>query len=253
MSSLSAMAMRFCATRILTGSTFADDRVFDSAIAQVDQMAAGRDDPFITVYTEDEDLRPDLRDVNSVGQGGTIDLVIEVAVMSIIEAQDGEGGPSIVIPSTDAGIELTLSLMTRQIKRALFETRSPWGLLFKRFCLGVDRQTNRRAAQNKEGARFAARQLVFSVRPLFDPPFGHVPQTGEPWGDLLALMEADSELSSIAPLVRQAITGTPIPDWDRPRADLGLTPEAARGIGVASVSGDEAPPTATEGTVADAE
>jgi hypothetical protein len=253
MSSLSAMAMRFCATRILSGATYADDRVFDSAIAQVDQMVVGQDNPFITIYTEDEDLRPNLREINSTGEGGTIDLVIEVAVMSIVEAQDGEGGPSIVIPSTDGGIELTLSLMTRQIKRALFESRTPWGMLFKRFCIGVDRQMNRRAAQNKDGARFAARQLVFSIRPLFDPPFGHVPQAGEPWGDLLALMEADSELSSIAALVRQAITGTPIPEWDRPRSDMGLTPEAARGIGVASVSGDEAPPPAVEGTVADAE
>lgn len=256
MSSLVGMALRLSARRLLDGATFAGGRVHDSAIAPIDHMVeAGNDEPFIVISTEDEEATGiSARDVT--GGDRKIDLVIEVAIAHSVSAQpEAEGddapGPEIVVPATDAGFEVSLSLIGRQAMRALFEQKdSPWDLLFKRFCLGVEKISNRRGVGNKDGARFAARQIILTINCLQEPHFGHEPAEGEPWGDLLARIEADTELAPLAPLIRQSVTGKPeIAAWDRGRSDQGLTDEAAERIGI-TAPGDlaaEEPPVAAEG------
>lgn len=250
MSSLVGMALRMSARRLLDGSTFAGGRVHDSAIAPVDHMVAqGEDQAFIVISTEDEEASGIAgRDVT--GGNRKIDLVIEIAIAHAVSAQpEAEGddppGPEIVVPATDAGFEVSLSLIGRQAMRALFEQKdSPWADLFKRFCLGVDKISNRRGVGNKDGARFAARQIILTIDCLQEPHFGHEPAEGDPWGDLLAQMSADPELSTLEPLIRQSVTGKPeIAAWDRGRSDQGLTDGGADriGIGAAGLEGEEPP------------
>ena len=248
MSSLTAMALRFAARRALDGATFAEDRVHDSSIAPVDHMIEGGDDAaFIVVSTEDEATTVIGRDINSAER--TIDIVFQVAIAHSGTGED-DGG-DILIPATDAGLELSLTLIVRQALRALFEGASPWSTVFKRFAPTVKKITNQRGVGNKENGRFAARLLILTVSPLHEPPFGLVLGEDGPWAELLALMEADAELGALAPLVRQAITGTPeIPAWDRGRADQGLMIEEAQNIGIGAkfLPGEE-PALATEGTL----
>jgi hypothetical protein len=244
MSSLVSMALRLSARRLLDGATFAGERVHDSAIAPIDHMVeAGNDEPFIVISTEDEEASS-IQGRDVTGGHRKIDLVIEIAIAHAVAAQS-EAGPEIVIPSTDAGFEVSLSLIGRQVMRALFEQKdSPWDLLFKRFCLGVEKITNRRGVGNKDGARFAARQIILTLDCLQEPYFGHEPAEGEPWGDLLAQIEGDAELAPLAPLIRQSVTGKPdISAWDRPRSDQGLTDEATARIGLAvpGIEGEEPP------------
>ena len=222
MSSLVGMALRLSARRLLDGATYAGGRVHDSAIAAIDHMVSeGNDEPFIVISTEDEEVTGLTgRDVTCGDR--KIDLVIEVAIAHQVVSQpeakgDEPPGPEIVVPATDAGFEVSLSLIGREVMRALFEQKdSPWDLLFKRFCLGVEKISNRRGVGNKEGARFAARQIIMTINCLQEPYFGHEPAEGESWGDLLVQIEADTELAALGPLMRQSITGKPgIAGWDR--------------------------------------
>ncbi len=266
MSSLVGMALRMTARRLLDETTFAGGRVHDSAIAPIDHMVEkGNDEPFIVISTEDEEaIQIQGRDIN--GGHRKIDLVIEVAIAHAVSApvpapEGEEGEPpapevEIVIPATDAGMELSLSLIGRQIMRALFEQKdSPWAVLFKRFCINVEKVSNRRGVGNKVGARFAARQIIISIECLQEPFFGHEPEAGEPWGDFLAQMLDDPELAEIEPLVRATITGKPeIEAWDRGRSDQGLTKEAAENIGIRMAGDlDEGPPLLQDGTLDDVE
>lgn len=261
MSSLVGMALRMTSRRLLDGATFAGDRVHDSAIAPIDHMVKeGSDEPFILISTEDEEatMIPG-RDVT--GGHRKIDLVIEIAIAHAVSAQpetegDEPPAPEIVIPATDAGMELSLSLIGRQVMRALFEQAdSPWANLFKRFCIKVEKMSNRRGVGNKDGARFAARQIILSIECLQEPHFGHVPEGGEPWGDFLAQILLDPELAGIEPLIRSSITGTPeIAAWDRGRSDQGLTTEAAEAIGIRMAeSPGEEPPLLAGGELVDVE
>lgn len=257
MSSLVAMVLRIAARRAVDGATFAGGRVHDSAIAPIDHMVeAGQDEPFIVISSEDEESQIIGRAVT--GGERTIDLVFEIAIAHAVAAQpEAEGGnsppPEIVIPATDAGLELSLSLISRQLFRALFEQKgNPWCDIFRMFCISIRKVTNRRGVGGKDGARFAARQIILSIEPLNEPHFGHQPASDEPWGKLLAQMALDPELATISPLIRSAIIGDPpIADWDRGRSDQGLADEAAAGIGIAA-AGDlagEKPPLANEGAL----
>lgn len=249
MSSIAALGLRFAAIRLLTGRTYADGRVFDSAIAPIDHMAQSQNEAFIIVSSEDEDVETKGFDVT--GGERTVDLVIEIALAHQVEAQ--EGGVTYLMPSTDAGLELTLSLISRQVMRTLFEgpTSSPWASLFKRIGAQVRGITSRRGAGNDNDNRFAARQIVIRFSPVADPDFGALPGAGHVWRDFLDAMEGDPELASLAPLLQASIEGEDIPDWDEPRAAGGFTRAAAHNLGIGELPEGEAPPIAQEIDVAD--
>ena len=257
MSSLVGMAIRIAAIRAVRGRTYAGDRVHDSAISPVDHMVEeGNDEPFIVISTEDEEAKE--IGGRDVGNGmRTVDLVIEVAIAhAVTAAPTAEGDdpppPDIVIPATDGGFELSLGLMSRQISEALFSERSadPWSTIFARLAPKVVMVSARRGVGNKDGARFAARQIIFRLDVMQEPPFGHeLGAVGELWRDVIDAMESDSDLEAVVPLIRSAVTGDPgVEAWDRGRADQGLTPEAADNIGIGMEGGlDESPPLLSRG------
>lgn len=227
------MALRLAARRLLDGATFAEGRVHDSAIAPIDHMVGEKGEPFIIVSSEDENAKVTSREIN--GGERSIDLVIEIAIAKAVAATtDNQAPTEIIIPSTDAGLEISLALITRQINRALFETKGGWGDVFRVFCIGLENVATRRGVGNKEGGRFAARQMILTIKPLDEPDFGHVPTPDEAWGKLIAAMESDVEFAPLAPLIKSTITGATIEPWDRGRSDAGLTDGAADRIGIGS-------------------
>lgn len=266
MSSLSAMALRLTACQLLNNATFAGDQVHDSAIAPIDDMVENEsNEPFIVVSSEDETaMSIPGRDVT--GGDRTVDIVIEIGIahrvvvpaVPAVEGEDGEdeipATVETVIPATDEGLEVSLTLISRQVMRALFEQKdSPWAVIFKRFCLKVEKISNRRGVGNKDGARFAARQIILTIDCLQEPHFGHEPEAGEPWGDFLAQVLAVPDIAPLEPLIRATITGKPeIEAWDRGRAHQGLTDEATAAIGTGSPLGiPEETPLVNEGTLTD--
>jgi len=236
--SLVATAIRFATVRALRDATLAEDRVWDSAIDPIDQTIQAEARPIITVSTDDSEGEIEGRDL--LGANPMLALTIEMAVAQkvTIDVGDGEPATEIVVPHTDAGLELTINLMARQVTRALL-VGNEWSDLWRLFIGGIDKMTTRRGASAEKGVRFAARQIVLHVVPLAEPSFGPI-EPGGPWGKLLALMRADSELAHLADLIQTEIETPYLPSWRRAAVDLGLRDLGSLSIGIGPAVGQPA-------------
>lgn len=208
--SLSRLALRIITARALAGTTLAGSRVFDSAVEPIDLHVQTQRQPFLTVMTDDHDRQVSGRDLRH----GTdsCELVIEVAVATTVKAGTG-GAEEVVVPHTDAGMEVVLDLIGHQITETLMGGQSAWAKLWRDFAMRTTRITSRRGASAENGVRFAARQIIITVDLMADPIRGEAMPA--PWQWLLTAMEDDPEMVDLAALVRYAIEG-----------DAALTPEA---------------------------
>lgn len=217
MGSMIALAARVAAVRALRGATaVSDNRILDSAMLPIDQMATQEPQPFIVVSTEDETSQPDGRDINNGTR--TLDLVIELGLAQGVEIElpPAEGGGTAVavsVPNTDAGLELSMAIIGRQIFNCLFGRGGGiWGHAFRELAGNVQRLQSRRGVPTKDGQRFAARQWIFTLQPIAEPAVGQVLE-GTPLALFFAAAEADEDFNaSVASAIRAAIEGVPA-DW----------------------------------------
>ena len=88
--SLARLAMRIAAARALRGATLADARVYDSAIAPIDQTIAEERQPILIVTTDDHEMGVTGRDLF---QGHiACDLVVEAAIAARVASTSPETG-----------------------------------------------------------------------------------------------------------------------------------------------------------------
>jgi hypothetical protein len=235
--SIARLILRATTRKALLGRTWAEDRVFDSAITEIDQTVTETRRPLIVVTTDDEEGQVDGRDI--LGSMRTLDLVIEVAVATFVRTEDG--GVSITLPDTDEGLEVTVDLMCRQVIRALQSADGDWPALWRRLVPSVRSVQQRRGADTKGGIRFAARQIVLAVAPLADPlNLPDEPVEGDVFAAFLALADADTEIEPLAQVIRAALSED-VPDWRLAQALLGLSDPEAEIMGIAPVVAGEAP------------
>jgi len=221
---ISALALRTCALRALQGNTLVGDAVSDSTITPIDEALKASSSPFIVVSTEDMEKSVQGR---SVGSGaGKIDLVLEIGVAHFLKVpatNDAEESIQVVIPQTDAGVEISLDLIERQALRALEIGGGAWGDLFRDLCPEYGRLVSRRGAGADKGVKFAARQIVIECRPIFEPAFGVVPEDGGIYARWLDALGEDAEFAPLVPAIRATIIGDVIPDWRALGTIVGLT------------------------------
>jgi hypothetical protein len=229
--SLVALALRLATVRALRGATLAADRVYDSKIDPIDHDAVNEANPIIIVATDDDDREVEGRDL--LGARRKLDLVIELAVAAKTEVQTGEATQrSVVVLDADAGFEIVLNLMGRQVDRALLAGASPWSDLWRSVTAKVVKYESRRGAGVvKEGQRFAAHQLILQVDTIAEPSFGPV-APGSVWDRILTAMRTDASLMQIADLLQMEITTPTLADWRKAAADLGLRDVGAMSIGL---------------------
>jgi len=229
--SLARLAMRIAAARALRGTTLAETRVYDSAIAPIDQTIAEERQPILIVTTDDHEMQVTGRDLfhGSV----SCDLVIEAAIAARVEVAGEES--VITIPHTDEGMELALDLMEHQVMAALIRERTSWSRVWMKLVPRISRRLSRRGASVEKGVRFAARQIVLTCDLIEAPTDGAVIADGSAWADLLAVMEGDSDLEPIARMLRSEIEGAPLADWRRAANILGIHLETANAIGLGPV------------------
>lgn len=235
--SLAALAVRLATVRALRGRTAAGDHVTDSEIAPLDQRELAKRAPALVVYTDDSMLTPDGRSL--IEGSGTLQLVVEIAVADQVQH---EQTIDVTIPETDQGLELTLDLVDRQIRRCLSGDLTTWAALWRDLVLRTLKVESQRGAGVKDGVRFAARQLVLTIETLREPEFGRAPHGV--WARFLEALEAEADLAPLAELMQAEIRGQALPDWRQIQALFALTEEAARGIGIATLYDDpiENPP-----------
>lgn len=233
--SIARLALRVATRKALMGRTWAEDRVYDSAITEIDQTVLDTRRPLIIVTTDDEERQIDGRDM--LGAASDLDLILEIAVASFVRATDA-AGVEMVIPDTDEALEVTVDLMCRQAITALQTSAGPWPNLWRRMVPTVKTVTQRRGADARNGIRFAARQISISLMALADPI--KPPTEGDAFDEFLALAEADTELVPVARLIRGQLAGAPA-SWREAVAYLGLSDQEGEALGLAPLVPGEAP------------
>lgn len=228
-----ALALRIAAVHALRGETAAGSRVYNSAITALDELISAEPKPFIIVSTDEQSYSIVLNDALTGNR--SVDIVIDVGVGSAVQFE--EQGQAFVIPHTDAGTELSVNLLCRQVCQTLYEPNSggAWGSLFRKIASNSAKIAIKRGAGTENGVRFAAAQMILTVEPLAEPPFGTAPTYV--WAELIAALAGDPETAPLAPIVQAAIIGEPIPAWKLPASMIGISDATADAIGVAPLAG----------------
>lgn len=227
--SLVRFALRHATIQSLKRATLAVDRVFDSRIEPINLTAPKERMPFIVVVTDDDTSTVQGRDI--IAAERDLDIVIEIAVATQVMVDAGTANA--VVPDTDGGYEVVLDLLERQIIRALTGTVGTWPTLWRDLAPRIQTVVSRRSADQQQGVRYAARQLVVTVTPLADPPFGEVPITGSVWARLVSAMGATPEIAALAPVIAAEMAAGSVLDWQQAQVELGLNNDELRGIGLA--------------------
>lgn len=214
--SLARFALRTATVKALRGRTFAGPNVLDSEIAPPEDAAPGTDVPFVVVYTDECEI--DGTGTDLLDGAGTCCLTLEYGVTT-----RAKNGGEWQIPLTDAGIELTIDAIERQIGLALGGPDNPWAELWRTLVMASVRRRSGRGAEAKDGVRFAGRQLKIDVTLPREPHPGR--PLGKVWADFLALAAADDDLSAMVPLLTDLATGgaTDWPEWRTVRAAYGMS------------------------------
>lgn len=246
--------LRMITVKALQGRTWCNMRVFDSPAEPADLRLEKERAPYIGVYIDDGDFP--LGDGPGVGveslysDVGTCWLLIEVSVAGQGEdAPENPAGeqnpdPSIIrkladnkpLAYTDAGLELRIGLMARQVMDALSDPNSPWGNLWKRMAVERHDVQIRRGGSGLEddqqpGVRYASRIIRMKVGLLGEPAPGMA--DSEFWRDFFALAATDSQVKGAAAVIRQFLEPEPNePAWLAAARANSWTPEAVRAIGI---------------------
>jgi len=243
--SLARLAMRIAAARALRGTTLAEARVHDSAIAPIDQTIAEERQPILIVTTDDHEMEVTGRDL--FHGNVSCDLVVEAAIAARVEVAGEES--VITIPHTDEGMELALDLMEHQVMAALTQERSDWSRVWMKLVPRISRRLSRRGASVEKGVRFAARQIVLTCDLIEVPSDGAAIAAGTAWADLLDVMEGDTDLAPIAQMLRLEIEGSPLAGWKRAANMLGIHKATANAIGLGPVLDEGGDPAEVEAMV----
>lgn len=224
--SLVSLALRIATVRLLRGATFANARVHDSMIDPASLLDEDAE-PFIVVAVDSDEKEPTGRDL--LGASRTTLLVLDMAVASKVTVpQPTEGEPEHVIgiPHTDAGMEVVLDFMMRQVERALLTSANPWSKVWRTLAPKITKVQSDRGAATDKGVRFAARQVVLTLETMAEPSFA-APEGV--WGQILSLMREDEKLADLADLLEQEISTPDLEGWARGMADLGLLTDFSLG------------------------
>ena len=220
--------LRFCAAEALRGNTYAEERVYDSSVDTLDEFLKDASSPFIVISTDEAEISPDVHDVGKIDK---VDLVLDIGVGSAMTADDG--AVTFVIPHTDAGAELAVNLLTRQVLRHLFEPNSggDFGKIFRKVGIKCTKISIRRGAGAENGVRFSAAQLIVSMTTLQEPAFGRI--ASNVFSEFIALVRAHPKHGPIADAIEQAFIGDiAVPDWKAAASALGLSDETGDAIGI---------------------
>ncbi len=237
--SLIGLALRICTVKALMNRTLAQHRVFDSSIAPLDMKVAEEAGPLIVVYTDDEDLTVESKDM-LMGQRD-LSLVIHFAVASKFEVNDGS--VSLEMPHTDEGLEAALDFLRHDIVTVLQCGGNDWSELWRELVVSIKSLAVRRGASAAKGLRFAGRELVIHLDTLADPSPSSVARPF--FTSLVALFRTDPDLEGIADLLEDRMKpGPALTDWQVIKSQLGLTQFGVTAMGVGPVQGlntDESP------------
>jgi len=238
--SIIRMLTRMTAVAALRGTTWADDRVFDSDNTPLGQTLGLNEEakPYIVVFT-DADNRTDVEGTDLYTVQRELNLVLEIGVASKIEGKEGES--EIKIPLTDEGMEIALDMVEDQVFAALFgDPQNEWTELLKGFVMRVMRVTGQRGASSDRDRRWAARQLSVICDVVGDLPPGVTVPMDHPIRMFIdvAGRHPEAHMEHAAEICEALVSRVAAPGWERLQAKLGVRRIGLRAIGLAPLSSD---------------
>lgn len=226
------IASRLAIVLALRGRTLAGDAVADSEITPFDKKAAEAVSPFVSVYTDDQ--ARNARGIDPTRPVDRLTITIEIGVNAKASTEDGEEVDA--IPMTDAGMELTLDTIERQILTVLGDDENPWSSIWKRLFRG-DPEIHSARGAGTDGIRFAGRQIKITVEPLKEPPSGGA-ATGV-WADLLTAADAAAGRERTARMLRILIEApAPLDDWSTLRRNMLMSADEGSALLLQPITGD---------------
>lgn len=235
---LAREALRLATVRALRGNTWVGDRVHDSEHGPADDRADEETLPLIVVYTDDVKASGD--DEGDLLAGGTVKLAIEILITSRmrvkVEGTEDEAY-QYDCPQTDAGMELTIGIIERQIRVALSNPNNPWGDLWHKLAKRFGDVSSMRGTSMREGVRFAGRQLTMDIEVPKDPVPGA--SIGPTWVKFLELVDQAADLAPVRPMLHALVEGSALPltGADVLRAAYGLSSDVARALQILPPAG----------------
>lgn len=234
--SLARLFLRMSAVRALRGATLAGQAVYDSG-GSLDHLLSTAPAPVILVYTDEQRETPTGRADMGRGQTGC-DLVLEMAITGVSSTTDGAAVAEIA--ETDAGQELMLDLLERQVMLAFTAGQGVWPDTFRNFAVTYRGIISRRALSEAGAVRYAARQLVISCDLLIDPLPGAFISAESAWGRFMTAVAADPGLAPILPTLQAALAGDPLTPLEAAARTLGLNEADAAALGLGGLPDDPA-------------
>ncbi len=238
--SLAREALRLCTVRALRGATLVGQRVHDSEQGPVEDYVKDKSEPVVVVYTDD--CTTATTEQRQLFNGGKQDLVIEILVTTRMKVKlpatddEPEQEADVLTPiETDAAMEFTIGVISRQIAVALTDPTSPWAEMWREFAATITNRQDRRGSSMRDGVRFAGRQIVLTVDLLRDPVPGAGIAATSTWARFLALVDNTPDLALIAPALHALIEGgdVDLPEWQLLRGGYGMTLAEAQALQLA--------------------
>lgn len=232
--SLARLALRLSTVKALANQTLAEDRVRDSEIGPLDENDRQEPAPIISVYTGGAALEVMRRDLLS--QRGNHQLIIETAITTRMKNKDGWE-----IPLTDAGMEMSLEVINRQINVALMDPANEWAEIWRSFATISGEVKLETGSSAKPGVRYAGSRILIPVELVKDP----VP--GEPhsqlWEAFFEKAEAEPDLAPTVQMMRDLAAGSQnYTTWQGLRAAYGITSLEAKALQIEPASINEDAP-----------
>lgn len=231
---IGALLLRNLTVLALTDKTLAGKEVRSSLLVPINE-ANGDPVPVIAVFTDTmKAQRSDIQGRDILGANAAVTLALEVACIGQATTKNGE--VSTYIPETDEGMEMTIDIIMRQSIAHLQSSNDAFPDLWRQLVTRVSGLSWERGAGIDKSVKFAARRLEIDCELLSEPVPG-VALTGF-WDAALAALAAAGQ-TNLANTIRTITAGTPLPDWRRWQAELGLTNAGIRSTGVAPFEGSE--------------
>jgi len=236
--SLARLALRLSTVKALINRTLAEDRVRDSEIGPLDEGEREEPAPIISVYTDAATLEVARRDLLS--QRGVHQLVIETAITTRMKNKAGWQ-----IPLTDAGMEMSLEVINRQITIALMDPASEWAEIWRRFAFINGETKLETGASAKSGVRYAGHRFMVPVELVKDPVPGE--PLSELWETFFAKAETEADLAPTVQMMRDLAAGSQnFNAWQGLRAAYGITSLEAKALQIEPATANEAAPPISE-------
>ncbi len=228
--SLTSWAVCQATIGALKGATLAGDGVLDSPLDPI-ALAVASATPLIAIYDDSDTVRPEGR---AILEGlRTMELTLQIFLPEKVSVSAGSA--PVPLDIRNGGSAFAISLIYRQVEKALLEAQNTWSALWNVLVVKVISVDARAYVLDTGKVRVPAREVVLTLDIVDSPAFGGA--AAEVWPDFLAAMAMDPDLAPFAPVVSAAILGETLPQWRADAVTLGYTPADMLAIGDAPLDG----------------